>query len=514
MTRLGLMDGIPASARPLASSSSSSSSFTASPSSSFSSFTSPSFGSWAITFAATASTTRASALGGAVSALAVLGGGLLTSTALAEEDQSKPDPADGAASSGEPRRLLSLDTRRTHFFYYEKRLREMSSQRKIFDYFCSIRPSFVEAHARLGNIPDGGRYMTAHDLIRAIEHVMVPHSSNLVRNGCLEGEPFQTDEKREAIFARRVPAKLWQILGKDPRQPSTHFISFADYLVIYCLSVIDVETASAVFDVIDDDGSGTLDSKEFSQTLDDIMSSMYGGKDIMDRAGGSGGDEMPSSSSSSSSPAISESISRTSTGILDYLFGKRRNKTITAKQFGDFLHELKDILCQLEFNHYDADDSGTISGRALAVIIASNARADYVRPILERLENMPDEMAMYRVSLKQVLALEEVCRQYRRLVAAMRFFSSLRSVAGEFNEARFVRLANRLTGIQLDPIVARILFFSLDKDGNGNLDFQEVDEILGAKVASLAGQSGAENTSLWDCLRTCVRQSASGKKRS
>ena len=77
-----------------------------------------------------------------------------------------------------------------------------------------------------------------------------------------------------------------------------------------------------------------------------------------------------------------------------------------------------------------------------------------------------------------------------------------------------MRLANRLTGIQLDPIVARILFFSLDKDGNGNLDFQEVDEILGAKVASLAGQSGAENTSLWDCLRTCVRQSASGKKRS
>ena len=108
---------------------------------------------------------------------------------------------------------------------------------------------------------------------------------------------------------------------------------------------------------------------------------------------------------------------------MDYLFGKLRNKTITAKQFGDFLHELKDILCQLEFNHYDADDSGTISGRALAVIIASNARADYVRPILERLENMPDEMAMYRVSLKQVLALEEVCRQYRRLVAAMRFFS-------------------------------------------------------------------------------------------
>lgn len=73
--------------------------------------------------------------------------------------------------------VISLEQRRRHFFTYEKRVREMSSAEKSFEYFAS-----------LGDMHKGFT-MTAGDVMRSVVPVFPPQGSDIVRAGRLPGEP-------------------------------------------------------------------------------------------------------------------------------------------------------------------------------------------------------------------------------------------------------------------------------------------------------------------------------------
>jgi calcium uptake protein 1, mitochondrial len=72
---------------------------------------------------------------------------------------------------------MSLEQRRRHFFKYEKRIRELSSPEKVFEYFATIGDT------------NKGFTMTPSDIMRSVVPVYPPHDSDIIRAGSLPGEP-------------------------------------------------------------------------------------------------------------------------------------------------------------------------------------------------------------------------------------------------------------------------------------------------------------------------------------
>lgn len=81
--------------------------------------------------------------------------------------------ADGVPETGSSK-LLSLPMRQRIFFRYEKRIRDLSTLEKIFDYFAT--------HEK-----DGGKVMDSQDVVRALVPTYPPVGSNVERAGFLDG---------------------------------------------------------------------------------------------------------------------------------------------------------------------------------------------------------------------------------------------------------------------------------------------------------------------------------------
>lgn len=75
---------------------------------------------------------------------------------------------------GTDSKLLSLPMRQRIFFKYEKRIRDLSTLEKIFDYFAT--------HER-----DGAKAMSSQDVVRALVPTYPPVGSNVERAGFLDG---------------------------------------------------------------------------------------------------------------------------------------------------------------------------------------------------------------------------------------------------------------------------------------------------------------------------------------
>jgi len=176
-----------------------------------------------------------------------------------------------------------------------------------------------------------------------------------------------------------------------------------------------------------------------------------------------------------------------------------------ASDFTDFLDRLDRIISELEFNHYDRAGQGTISARDLALTVVSNGDPSVVQAALRRFEVIPEELAKERVTLQDFLQVGEVCRQHQRLTSAMKFYSTLRVVHGKFDVHRFGKAIRKLTGVELREPILKLLFFVLDVDGSGDLDWSEVQDIMLSKTTGSSGGGDASATMV-ECMRGCLRK--------
>jgi hypothetical protein len=72
-------------------------------------------------------------------------------------------------------KLLPLSMRQRIFFKYEKRIRDLSSLEKIYEYFATHEHN-------------GTKVMTSQDVVRALVPTYPPVGSNVERAGFLDGE--------------------------------------------------------------------------------------------------------------------------------------------------------------------------------------------------------------------------------------------------------------------------------------------------------------------------------------
>lgn len=83
---------------------------------------------------------------------------------------------------------MSLEQRRRQFFKYEKRIRELSSPEKVFEYFSTHGDH------------NSGFTMTPSDVMRSVVPVYPPRESDIIRAGSLPGEPSPRVPQNSSTF--------------------------------------------------------------------------------------------------------------------------------------------------------------------------------------------------------------------------------------------------------------------------------------------------------------------------
>jgi len=78
---------------------------------------------------------------------------------------------------------------------------------------------------------------------------------------------------------------------------------------------------------------------------------------------------------------MQEEILASSSGLLNYLFGKNRDQSLTKEKFKKLQTDLLDEIVQLEFREYDTENTGRIS------------EADFVNFLLKNGKLMPKKRA-------------------------------------------------------------------------------------------------------------------------
>ena len=126
---------------------------------------------------------------------------------------------------------------------YEKRIRELSSPEKVFEYFASDKRG-SKVHEC---------FMTPSDFLRSISPFSVNHPMN-----------EQTNQLNEKYLQN-----ILQVIDVN----GDGLISFEEFLLLTGLLSIPQKHASIAFRFFDEDGNDELDKKEFSKFLNFIQQS-------------------------------------------------------------------------------------------------------------------------------------------------------------------------------------------------------------------------------------------------
>eukprot|EP00879_Flechtneria_rotunda_P026263 GHRR01027994.1.p1 GENE.GHRR01027994.1~~GHRR01027994.1.p1 ORF type:complete len:463 (+),score=161.35 GHRR01027994.1:639-2027(+) len=286
------------------------------------------------------------ALGAAIMAVAAAATPALADSSPAGKPiQSKSaagEEGDGVTSGGG---LLSLSIKQRIFFKYEKRIRDLSTLEKIYDYFAT--------HEK-----DGYKVMSSHDVARALVPTYPPVGTNVVRAGFLEGERGHSQEAHDATD------QLLTFFDHD----KDGSISFNEFLlIVVCLSVPEKDV-EVVFDVMDLDDNGLIDKDEFLKVLQQLERRAGIQQGFHSRVG------------------KHSAVNVNAREITHTLFQEAGKDGVDLSKFRAFLNRLQDSMLRLEFAHYNTGGKGTVSGQDFANSLVTAADVKEVDAMLNKVE--------------------------------------------------------------------------------------------------------------------------------
>jgi len=412
-----------------------------------------------------------------------------TAAALAAAASGKPAPSssDGVVASG--RKLLPLHLRRRIFFKYEKRIREMSSLEKVFDYYASIvapeaaaptkaaaaAPTLAAATAAMmtgagataappssaasaspahnSNPAIMTRHMTARDLVRAVVPTYPPATSDIERAGRLPGEPgAHARSERELRNHAGLEDSVFSRFDVD----GDGLLSYAEFVLVVNLLAIPEDELRAVFEAVDVDGSGDLDAAEFSAVM-----RMIERRAGLGRASASFLPRIGKHSPSAGGAAAEDAA------LLRFFFGREKEGggggkggggkdgggKLRLSQWSGFITELHADVRRLEFAHYDTNGDGECSAEDFAASLATAADVRAVDALLDRAEALPPALKKVRVTLADFEAISKARAARRQLGVALTF---CRAMGRPVTAPELRRLLARVAGAELRPEVAEI----------------------------------------------------------
>ncbi|EGZ12772.1 hypothetical protein PHYSODRAFT_316363 [Phytophthora sojae] len=251
------------------------------------------------------------------------------------------------------------------------------------------------------------------------------------------------------------------------------------YLLIHLLQ-IPKEHFDVAFCMLDLDGDGSVDKAEFSAVIENLL------RTITTREGG---EEVPISADS------------TLPRLTKFLFG-HFSKTITAKDLGEALDELRKQILRAEFDLYATVNpltkEQTMSVHDFALTLVSCFDPDKLSPYLERVQELN--------ASEGVITWEEFFAFHFNVQSHLPDIKLAFELTGadEVTEADFIRAAHVVSGVELSSPVVQLAFRIFDDDANGTLDQSELFKVLEMRNTVQLHQeslSGSRMQKLWHCLK-------------
>lgn len=366
--------------------------------------------------------------------------------------------------------LVSLRKKQELYFLYEKRIRELSNAEKVYEYFANDRHS------------DGTARMRPQDLLAALVAVYPPDGDQVLRSGSLPGEPQNGLAPTKTRQASEFFMKHFDI-------DDDGFIGFSEYLLIITLLSIPVQDAETAFAMLDTDDSGCIDKAEFEAVAEVL-------KKRSNKAAGAGSGRSGFDGASKVNEA----------GLMVHFFGTDGEKQLDLATFNAFLRGLHQEIDRLEFNHYDPDDKGYITGRDFAHSMIASVNLHAIHDLLSKVSSLPEHLQRAKILRSEFEAFTELWRKVHALTVATDL--TYHSV-GHFRKDDLKRASRKITGLPLSDTQIDIIYGLFDVDSDGSLKVSEFTGVIKQRESRHAGSTDAavaaemQSMGLVQCIRTC-----------
>merc|ERR1712241_486479 len=338
-------------------------------------------------------------------------------------------------------RLSLLAETSSEDFSHENRVRMYMALDKIFNYFASHQVSSSTGRKTM--------MMTPVDFYAAI----TPDCSLVHGMGAgvhMEVTEKEVDEGKFYMDKSPLSKSVLNDIG------SQGLLSYSDFCFLLTLLSTPPRYTETAFNLFDVTGDGNIEAKEFA----------YVSTKVAHKAGGFG----------SYTQLDQEEILASNSGLLNYLFGKDRTKSITKESFKQLQADLLEEMIELEFREYDRDNSGRISESDLCKFLLKNTKISPKKKtaMLKRVEKTWPAKAR-GISLPSFKNLFYVLAGGAELERAL-FYLDVEGIGVDLEEFR--KISSWVSQRELSDHVARVLFVLLDEDGEGRFFKEEIGPVL------------------------------------
>jgi len=221
----------------------------------------------------------------------------------------------------------------------ENRVRQFSTPDKIFNYFAS--------YLFVGN--SGRRAMMMSPLEMYSSFTPDCRLVHGVGAGAhVEVTEAEVNEGKVKMEQSPVKDSLLNEIGQ------LGLLSYSDYCFLLALISTPRKYIDTTFNIFDVTGDGNIEPKEFA----------YVSTKMAHKSGGFG----------SYTDTDQEEVLASSSGLLNYLFGKERNQTLTREKFRKLHRDLLEEIIHLEFMAFDKEGSGRISEADFVRFLLANGK--------------------------------------------------------------------------------------------------------------------------------------------
>jgi len=326
-------------------------------------------------------------------------------------------------------------------FSHENRVRMYMALDKIFNYFASHQVSSTKGRKTM--------MMTPLDFYAAI----TPDCSLVHGMGAgvhMEVTDKEVDEGKIYMDKSPLSKSVLNDIG------SQGLLSYSDFCFLLTLLSTPPRYTETAFNLFDVTGDGNIEAKEFA----------YVSTKMAHKAGGFG----------SYTQLDQEEVLASNSGLLNYLFGKDRSKSITKESFKQLQADLLEEMIELEFREYDRDKSGRISESDLCKFLLKNTKIPPKKKsaMLKRVEKTWPAKAR-GISLPSFKNLFYVLAGGAELERAL-FYLDVEGIGVDLEEFR--QISSWVSQKELSDHVARVLYVLLDEDGDGRFFKEEIGPVL------------------------------------
>lgn len=237
---------------------------------------------------------------------------------------------------------------------------------------------------------------------------------------------------------------------------SDGMISFDEYSLFLTLLSSTRRQLKLAFQMFDLDNSGEIDLAEFKNVIE----------------------------ANKKDPNVNFSIE--DSALTKNLFGPDGKGRVTFKEFNNFIESFKDQLLMHEFLQHDVEGKNEISIESFNELITSSIHFNSINiPEFKKQLNLLKTRGFFkptgRVDFETFKTFHLMSERIDDLKVAMQLYTASGKT---LKKKDFTNILNRVANIEVAPKTVDLVFALFDKDGDGNLGFDEFVDVMEQRSAN------------------------------